>query len=200
MVRSTLPPSMVASPETASHTQTGRYSASTWICFKTLFRASTYLRTLSMSIGVLTPKFTTNITAYHLSTKRQMLQPLLANHGLAREIKSFLTSSTRIGTPHAFLHLYNFFYQSRVIESEINLSLIIGYFFFFQSAINLGSSNPKSAYSSAIFFPSINWGGSLSQVLVCLSSLSPRQLFLGCLRAFCPELIRDTCLIRIRSM
>ena len=150
MVRLTLPSSMAASPETASHTQTGRYSASTWICFKTQFRASTYLRTLSMSIAVLTHKFTTNITAYHLSTKLQMLLPLLANHGLAREIKSFLTSSTRIGTSHAFLHLYNFFYQSRVIESEINLSLITGYIFFFQSAINLGSSNPISA-SLAIF-------------------------------------------------
>ena len=144
MVRLTLPPSMVVSPETASHTQTGRYSASTWICFKTQFRASTYLLTLSMSIAVLTPKFTTNITAYHLSTKRLMLQPLLANHGLAREIKSFLTSSTRIGTPHAFLHLYNFFLLLSILGHQLptpNQPHHWLYFFFFQSAINLGSSN-----------------------------------------------------------
>ena len=52
---------------------------------------------------------------------------------------------------HTLFYIYTiFFYQSRVIESEINLSLIIGYFFFFQSAINLGSSNPISA-SLAIF-------------------------------------------------
>ena len=177
---------MVASPETASHTQTGRYSASTWICFKTQFRASTYLRTLSMSIAVLTHKFTTNITAYHLSTKLQMLLPLLANHGLAREIKSFLTSSTRIGTSHAFLHLYNFFLS--ISGHRIRNQSQPHHWLFFLFSISNQSWVIKSHIGLIGYFSFLikhHFCGLLSDsLLMCLSSVSHRQSFLGRLRYF----------------